>query len=266
MRATASGRHISGAERIVRLEDIQSVVRALANRAVSHENGMSDRIEITIEEITSDIQSISALPITSVTTRDHGEAVKVATLALTHHMIPQQVARHAIDLIQQGGAPVGGCMRGAMVMNYESGVRIEPDHHRGVRATRMDMNQKTVEDLKKSLSTLRLGERVRVIKEALSLASKVAGIGTTAEVCISDNPSNHTGYVASEKIGFLRIPYLKEKRVSVGGRIFFVPPTIDLEKYIREIEQRAVIIDQINSIRVISPGEFTEEVRDTVEE
>lgn len=263
MRATASGKHISGAERIVEVEDIQSVVRALADRAVSHENGMPDSIKITIEEITGNIQYIPALPLTSITTRNHEEAVKITTLALTHHAIPQEVARHAIDLIQEGGAPGGRSMRGAMVMNYESGLRIEPDRERGVRATRMDMSQEAGEELKKNLSAIQLSDRAPMINEALTLASKVASLKTIAEICISDNPSNHTGYVASEKIGFLRIPHLKAKQVSIGGRIFFVPPTINLEEYIKEVEEKPVIIDRITSTRIISPGEFTDEVRDS---
>ncbi|HHI30351.1 MAG TPA: 6-carboxyhexanoate--CoA ligase [Candidatus Methanoperedenaceae archaeon] len=261
MRATASERHISGAERIVQLKDVQSVVKELADRAVSHENGMPNSIKITLEEITGDIQYIPALPLTSITTRNHEEAVKITTLALTHHAIPQQIAHHAIDLIQEGGAPGGRSMRGAMVMNYESGLRIEPDRERGVRATRMDMSQEAGEELKKNLSAIQLSDRAPMIKEALTLASKVASLKTIAEICISDNLSNHTGYVASEKIGFLRIPHLKEKQVSIGGRIFFVPTTINLEEYIKEVEEKPVIIDQATSTRVISTGEFTEELK-----
>ena len=49
MRASTGGKHVSGAERIVSPKDISPTVAALARRALSHERGVPDSINIKVE-------------------------------------------------------------------------------------------------------------------------------------------------------------------------------------------------------------------------
>ncbi|RLG23761.1 6-carboxyhexanoate--CoA ligase [Methanosarcinales archaeon] len=252
MRASVGKRHVSGAERIVPKKDILPVVEQLSKRAAAHENGIPDTIHITIEKITDAIQHIPALPLTSITTKNHVQAKGLAVDALIHSGIPDTAAHHALKLLQKGPAPDGENMRGAIIMNCENKKRLEPDSFRGVRVTRMDMSPRAVEALRKELSTLKLDKRIEVIREALTLASKVANFKTVAELCISDNPSNHIGYVASKKLGFLRIPHLKKTGSLAGGRVFFVRTGINLHKYINYLEHTPVVVDQISGVRAAS--------------
>jgi 6-carboxyhexanoate--CoA ligase len=262
MRASASGKHISGAERIVRERDIPVATEQLAQRAISHERGAPDTIHITVERVSEPITHIEALPITTVKTRSHKEAEKLALIALVNSGVTPTVAHHALRLIQRGPAPEGGNMRGAVIMHRESGERLEPDNQRGVRATRMDMSEDAAESLKRQLLVHGLGERADVIREALVLASKVAHFQTVAEVCVSDNPSNHVGYVASKTLGFLRIPHLKSKTSAFnGGRVFFVDEVSGLQEYIEYLEHTPVIIHRSGGIRSITPSEFMKEMK-----
>ena len=252
MRASVGGRHVSGAERIIPKKDIPLVVEQLSKRAAAHENGIPDIIHITIEKITGAIQYIPALPLTSIRIKSHIQARGLAVGALIHSGIPDTVARRALELLQKGPAPDGGNMRGAIIMNCENKKRLEADSFRGVRVTRMDMSPRAVETLRKELSTLKLDKRIEVIREALTLASKVANFKTIAELCISDNPSNHVGYVASKKLGFLRIPHLKKTGAPVGGRVFFVRTGINLHEYINYLEHAPVVVDKISGVRTVS--------------
>lgn len=260
MRAGAKEHHISGAERIAEVADLSLLAQELVQRAVTHERGMPETIHITIEKIREEPCRIPALPITSIRTTCMREARCVAAAALARLGIPLQVVERSLSLLYQGPAPDGGCMRGAVVMESSTGRRLEPDSYRGVRATRLDMSLGAVEMLREELSRIHLEERFEIIREALVLASKVAAGVTLAEVCISDNPSNHTGYVASEELGFLRIPYLKQPGSPVGGRIFYVPPATDIDGYIEYLEHTPVIVDCTGGARIITVSGFLEEL------
>ncbi|CAD6492612.1 MAG: 6-carboxyhexanoate--CoA ligase [Candidatus Argoarchaeum ethanivorans] len=252
MRASVNRRHVSGAERIIPKKDIPLVVEQLSKRAATHENGIPDIIHITIEKITDVIQYIPALPLTSITIKSHVQAKGLAVDALIDSGIPDTAAHHALELLQKGPAPDGGNMRGAIIMNCENKKRLEPDSFRGVRVIRMDMKPEAVEALRKELSTLKLDKRTEIIREAITLASKVANFKTIAELCISDNPSNHVGYVASKKLGFLRIPHLKKTGSSAGGRVFLVRTGINLHEYINYLEHAPVIVDQVSGVQTVS--------------
>ena len=75
------------------------------------------------------------------------------------------------------------------------------------------------------------------------LAAKVAAApGMVAELCWSDDPEYTTGYVASPRHGYVRIPCLKEKNSSNGGRAFFVSPDADLEALQHFLEEQPVLV------------------------
>ena len=130
-------------------------------------------------------------------------------------------------------------MRGAIVVDCESGMRIDGMGERGVRASKMDcVNSRGYDEYMQARGLT--GDHVR---EALVLASKVAGAeGMVAELCWSDDPYYVTGYVASPLYGYRRIPVMKERGSGIGGRVFFVRPGTDMQKLINYLEEQVVMI------------------------
>ena len=200
-------RHISGAERIVREEELLSTAQVLIQRAMTHSLGEPDAIHLKIEKLEAEsIPSVAALPVSSVqfNTPEEGRQElirRLETLGIAN-------APRILELFAQT-AP----MRGAMLLDCQTLERLEPDPHRGVRATFMDYRDGNVyspADCKKNH-----------FREALALASKVvAHPNIVAEICVSDDPDYVTGYVASRAFGYCRVSPLKAWGDPHGGRIF----------------------------------------------
>ena len=51
-----------------------------------------------------------------------------------------------------------------------------------------------------------------------------------------------TGYVASAKYGYKRIPVMKEYGSPIGGRVFFVEQGTDVQKLITYLQDQVVLI------------------------
>jgi 6-carboxyhexanoate--CoA ligase len=149
---------------------------------------------------------------------------------------------NALNLLSNGAAPFGIIMRGAMIIDAVSGERLEPDHERGIRASRFDWTGEALDTMTKRLAAIGLTHfRTR---EALALATKVAHApGIIAELCWSDDPDYTAGYVASPRTGYVRFPELKIPGDSTGGRVFFVDRnTLDIEAFIRYLQLEPVLI------------------------
>ncbi|ADG12756.1 6-carboxyhexanoate/CoA ligase [Methanocaldococcus infernus ME] len=225
MRASREGKHISGGERLVSEEKIEEAVLELLRKALTHENGKPDFINIKIEKIDK-VNYIKALPIKTITCKNKKEAREVAKKILLEEGIPEEVVEKAFKIIDKGG------MRGAAILNL-NGERLEPDRERGVRVKNIDTSERLKEKiLKEGLGTERT-------VDAIAIASKVIRLGIIAELCTSDNKSYTTGYVATKK-GYFRITNLKNIN-EPGGRVFFVKD-ID-EELIKRLEEEAYIID-----------------------
>lgn len=139
-------------------------------------------------------------------------------------------------------------MRGAAVVNSESGERLEPDMERGVRVSRLGISKPASKILSSKLSRHRIN--TDTVKEALILASKVAFCKPmVAELCVSDDPDYTTGYVASKKFGYVRIPHIKSKGSISGGRAFFVNGDADIEEIIHYLEKVPVITGEVSPCR-----------------
>ena len=92
-------------------------------------------------------------------------------------------------------------MRGAMLLDVDRLIRLEPDKKRGIRATNMDQER---------MKGDRIGNEKNHYEEAIVLATKVANCpGIIGEICISDDPEYVTGYVSSKEIGYRRITKMK---------------------------------------------------------
>lgn len=246
MRASKNKEHISGAERIVTASDMHKSVSALINRALSHEIGEPDEINISIESLEQKkIKKIKALNITTISVDDYKKGRQCASKLLELIGVSKRAIKRAMDYMAKGASPDKKNMRGAMIIDYKTGKRVEPDKYRGVRASRMDTAKEAEAKLISTLKKAKINNLY--IREAIVLATKVVTApNTIAEICWSDDPSYQAGYVASKRFGYVRFPYLKEKGSPFGGRAFFVDTRkIDLEKYINFLEQQAVLITMI---------------------
>lgn len=242
MRASAEGKHISGAERIIRREEIDRIVSDLRARAFS-KTRQPDRIVITIDALPpGEITRLSALPVTTSPVTDLENARAAAVLVLQQAGVTPAVARAAIALLERGPSVYGGNMRGAVIMSACSGRRLEPDQERGVRVSRFDWEQGAMDRAETALAAAGLNHfRTR---EALVLATKVAHApGVIAELCWSDDPDYTAGYAASAQNGYIRFPRLKSAGATTGGRVVFVQEQgFDQQLCVEYLERTPVLI------------------------
>lgn len=244
MRASREGLHISGAEGIYRRGDIVNIVQRYTERALSHERGRPDEIHLTIEELKERPLRISSLPLCTLNTRTPQTAKKASLRILGSLGITERAVEEAFKSISSGIT-----MRGAMLMDIE-GVRLEPDLLRGVRVTRMGITEKANSVLLRKLNSPDINpDTIQTIKEALILASKANHHPMVlGELCISDDPNYITGYVASRTYGYIRLPHIKKRGATYGGRTFFVTGG-ELKGLIEYLQRTPVIINRINPCR-----------------
>lgn len=229
MRSSAGGTHISGAERIVEESEVPNVCAAMGTRALAHGKGKPDSITVTVTAIEGEVAHIPALPITEAHCADPAEARD----AVIENLAPLTPHAAAAWKLLTGVRD----MRGGILFHAATGRRLEPDHARGVRVTSMDAATATGERPETHSGKTR-------VTDALVLASKVAHHpAVLAEVCISDDPDYTTGYVASRKLGYLRVPNMKPAGSPVGGRLFVVD-TDDPADLIDYLEHTPVLVGE----------------------
>lgn len=230
MRASADGKHISGAEKIVPARFVPETIARLAERALTHAKGTPDFVNLKIEN-PGEILRLKALPVTTYETASAAEGrAKAAEL-----LRGAGIAR--IDEILARFAETAS-LRGAMLLDVDTLERLEPDPARGVRATYMD-------DADSFLKGTASGKNHYA--EAIVLATKVAHApGIIGEICVSDDPDYVTGYVATREIGYCRLTTVKAKGSPEGGRIFlYRGPHARVDETIRFLEHQAVIVDDV---------------------
>ena len=245
MHADRDGCHLSGAERLVRKEQIDSVVADMLQRAAGHDPAS---LQISVDEVESGNIVRAPMPnLTEVPVGDFRAGREKAFQALLASGVAAEVAQSAIESIARGAGPAGANMRGAMLIDARTGDRLEPVSARGVRATRMDVDPGLEESFTRTLIRQRLiHHRTR---EALILAAKVlAAPGIIAELCWSDDPDYTAGYVCAPGFGYLRIPQMKDAGDPHGGRAFFFMPGYKLAETIHFLEETPFLIDKIGLI------------------
>ena len=230
------GRHISGAERIVPEEQLEVDVIAMLRRARTHERGSADFIQVKVEEVHPETAvycpMIPVYPIQTSTKEEGREAARKELLRIGVSLPAVERAFSELESLTDS-------MRGAMVMDAETGERLDDRRERGVRCSNMDCEDTAAYDALMEAKGLG-GEHPR---EALVLASKVAyAPGTVAELCWSDDPDYVTGYVGSKKFGYGRIAVMKDKGDPVGGRVFFVAHGTDIREYDEYMQNRTVLV------------------------
>ncbi len=228
--------HISGAENLCTEKEIGDIISAYTRRALHHPRGRPDEVVITIERITNAPLMIPLLSVSTLPCDSSQEAWKVTVTILSHLGISQKTIRKGIGVVTGKRT-----MRGAALILSESGARVEPNTERGIRVSRLGISDETEKSLSRQLA--KGGINSTTVKEALILASKVASCeGIIAELCVSDNPDYTTGYVASQHLGYVRIPCIKTEGSTRGGRVFFIEEKADVKHIVEYLETTPVII------------------------
>ena len=222
------GHHISGAERIVKLEEVGAIAQSLADRALHHSKGTADFINITVDLIPPEkIRYIDCLKVEEHKTGSISESHQLVTDLLQGPNISEEAVHKAISLLKS----LDKSMRGAMLVDAITGERLDIGN-RGVRVSHMD-----------SFDSYALGDNEHM-REALVLASKVQSAeGVVGELCWSDDPDYTVGYVACNGV-YHRIPNMKELGSNIGGRVFFVRSDIDSESVIEYLERAPVLVQR----------------------
>jgi len=230
-----SEKHISGAEGIYDLVNIERALKELFKRALNHSKGQPDKIVFTVEKIQEPIKKIEVLPVKTIFCKSPEEAFNIVKKNLIMLGISENCISKAFEFIKNYK------IRGASLIDINTTERLEKDKHRGVRVSRIQMDKKTKDRILRKIRKLSSNPQ-RVI-EAITIASKVAYLNEIiAEICISDNPDYTTGYIASRNFGYLRITNIKNQGDDTGGRVFFVKSPVDIEKVVNFLEKTPVLV------------------------
>ncbi|XJZ28683.1 6-carboxyhexanoate--CoA ligase [Bacillota bacterium Lsc_1132] len=229
------GKHISGGEQISTYGNLKNAVSVLLEKALTHSRGNPDFMQIQFELIDEPITRLKPLHIGTNEVKSVEEGQLIARDLLEKAGVP----RESIEKAYQHIAEYSG-LRGAILFDIRSGIRIDDRNEKGVRVSRMDWLATNFEKWA-DYYTIPRSQRV---KEALVLATKVnVHPATVAELCWSDDPDYTIGYVASKKLGYQRITKLKEYGDERGCRIFFVDGlSDDLHTYIDYLEKQPVFV------------------------
>lgn len=228
MRASLEGKHISGAERIVPLQEIGRVAAELEKRALAHPKGTPDSINVKVERLAKPPAVIPQLRVVQIETATAAEGWAEARKILSAHGVSK--IDEIISLFKETYS-----MRGAMLLDAATLERLERDKSRGIRATLMD-----------SLHSSPCAGKNH-FNEAIVLASKVLSApGIVAEICVSDDPGYVTGYVAVDGV-YHRITTFKEAGSPCGGRIFLYSGSkAGVARTIDYLEKTPVLVDTAN--------------------
>ncbi|MFN3814393.1 MAG: 6-carboxyhexanoate--CoA ligase [Aquificaceae bacterium] len=238
MRAELKDEHVSGAERLVQKEYLEKVLQELLRRPKKY-----DKMVITVEEIKKVKTIEKALPIYSYDFESVGKAHEFAAEKLKSIGIEHHVVSKALELLRFGPNPKGGNMRGAVLIDLESGERLEPDQERGIRTVGFDWKDRAfVKKILKERGIKRF--YLERLIDALALATKNIYCGVIAEICWSDDPDYTTGYVAGKGLGYIRIKPMKEEGSALGGRVYFVKRK-NLQTIIECLEEKMVLIENV---------------------
>ena len=235
------GKHISGAERILREDEIEEELINVYRRAITHERGKPDFINLKIEKIDEDeIIYKKRLNINEHHVESKEEGLNLAKKLLIGNAVSEKSAEIAIQSLQD----LEESMHGAMLIDKDTGERIDDKGIKGVRVT--GIASADITEYQESLKND--GREGLHLEEALILASKIASCkGIVAELCWSDDPSYVIGYVGT-KDNYERIPILKEEGNPIGGRAFFVDTNqlnddYTLDDLIDYLEKQVVLIE-----------------------
>ena len=218
--------------------DIMRTMTELEHRAWTHSNGRPDDVVVSVHRVDED--EITHIPALTRETR-HTQTVDDAHRAITEILRDAGIptAEHALNVRTR----IRG-MRGAMLLDADTGERRDTKDIRGVRVTALENDMPTGADAAAERSSSAAAKPYYC--EALTLASKVQyHPAVCAELCISDDPDYTTGYVSTPG-RYVRIENIKPADSPQGGRVFLVRGTDDeIADCIDYLENTAVIVHGI---------------------
>lgn len=243
--------HISGAEKIVTEQQLNTYTTTLLERGLHHSKGNADFINLKVEKIIPDnVTYLDALKVTTVEVDSWQEGLGEVVKFLEDLNVesPDKI----LDFLKETYA-----MRGAMLLDVRRLKRLEPDIDRGIRATYMDQER---------LDNTLLCSEKNHYAEAIVLATKVVNCpGIIGEICISDDPDYVTGYVASKEHGYRRITKMKEMGSLNGGRIFLYDgEPCDVQKTIDFLQKEKVIVRGVQPLKAVEKKTPIEKLEDSI--
>ena len=200
------------------------------------------RVSLTMQPLSGDsIRRTTALKAVSVKVRSAEEGMRLAQSALLGWGVSEAAAERAVDAVARGPN-----MRGAALLDSQTGGRLDPDWERGVRVSAFDWAPGVRGEALAWARSLRLSSR---FLDALALASKAALLPcVTAEIGLSDDPAYLPGYAASRKGGYIRFTQMKRFGDPNGGRAYFIDrAAFDAERDIAALESDPVLIAGLNA-------------------
>jgi 6-carboxyhexanoate--CoA ligase len=242
MRASRGEEHISGAEGLFTDGEVERAMRDYLKRVEVHPRGKADGIVLSVEKLRTKPREISLLPVVTIECSSPIKARRLATRLLKDAGVSEEAIDEAFAVVRGARA-----MRGAALVAATDGIRLEPDPKRGVRTSRLGIEKRARSALARGLA--RHGINTITVKEAIALASKVLSLkNIVAELCVSDDPDYTTGYVATRRLGYVRIPEIKKKGSPRGGRVYFVKNRAKLSRAIEYLESEPAIITSVSGI------------------
>ncbi len=235
MRASEKKKHISGSEKIIQGDQIESCVKQLVKRGMKHPKGTPDLLNIKVETLKEDnILYLDALPVSTIEVDNYQKGLDEVKKFLTSLNLKN--VEEIMSVLSDTYA-----MRGAILLDVDTLERLEPDRERGIRATYMDAERTQNNPIL---------EEKNHYAEAIVLATKVAyAPNILGEICISDDPDYVTGYVASKTTGYRRITKMKEIGSENGGRIFLYQGSKeDVANTIFYLERQPVIVKNVQPL------------------
>ena len=246
---TNEEQHVSGAERLVSEKDLKKNLIQLLNRALTHPLGPIDRINFSVAKINKNhLLKKTALPVFTVKVEDKYQGMSLLKYILGYLGVRKDAIEQSALWLQNGGVPGGGNMSGAILYHVDEMERLEDSYIKGVRVTNMDMTINAEKKLNKALKAQNsYSPRTR---DALVLATKISSYpGVIAEACISDDPYHLGGYIASNRIGYVRISHMKSNGHHFGGRVIYLNiEKCNVGEFINYLRNELMIITKISNI------------------
>ncbi len=252
MRIHQEGTHLSGAEELVPAQELEHVLASFSKRLLPHAfNNPTHPPQqiVTIDPISKgDIQRKSLLPVQFLESPSCEESAK-GLQELLECLLPEGQAESILEIFRKEIMETSP-RHGALLVT-STGRIFQEAGTTGIRTTHLGCDPSLRKALQENLDHYLAKPNHRFI-DALVLASKVlASESVLLEICVSDDPSYTTGYMASRLFGYVRIPHMKKRGIGKGGRLYVVSPTVHLPTLLRELRETPVLFDGQSSERII---------------
>ncbi|MCL5284458.1 MAG: 6-carboxyhexanoate--CoA ligase [Nitrospirae bacterium] len=253
MRIHQEGNHLSGAEDLVPLRDVEQVMASFSKRFLPLLREERDRPLqqiVTIDPVSE--KDILRRPLLAVQTLNSDSTEETGTMlsALLDPLLPAGKVEPVLAIFQN--EIMGTPPRNGAVISTSTGTILQHGMTGGIRTTHVGCLPALRKALEKELDRFFRKPNYRFV-EALVLASKVISSGSVLlEICASDDPDYTTGYVASPLFGYVRLPHMKKQGLRRGGRLYVISPETRIPDLLTFLRSTPVLFDRqspVNHLR-----------------